>query len=141
MIFGGRFLFHGAGRKMQLEESECTVESQNYFTKGRFDILTHLFWNLKKKYVTLPKEGPIFEPICFKFKTYLCEIWRFFYFPRKIFVSNLENYLFQIWRKKVFVSNLEVIDLAQGADGAHNESTKSLPKFPSVKTDRETHNR
>ena len=41
--------------------------------------------------------------------------------------------------KKVFVSNLEVIDLAQGADGAHNENTKSLPKFPSVKTDRETH--
>ena len=28
-----------------------------------------------------------------------------------------------------------MIDLWQGADRAHNESTKSLAKFPSVKTD------
>ena len=29
-----------------------------------------------------------------------------------------------------------MIDLRQGADRVHNESTKSLAKFPSVKTDR-----
>ena len=57
---------------------------------------------------------------------------------RNVFVSNKKCICFKF--QEVFVLNLKMIDLPQeGVDRAHNESTKSLLKFPSVKTDRETH--